>query len=173
MTARPSAPELVDLVGEDRDRAIDALKQSFTGIYRWHAKRTLREVATVRAVEIDGQVVGASLLARLDPEVEYVYYLFVATTYRSRGIGRRLLDDALARFRRDGAIVAYAACGADNEPSLRLFRSRGFREVGRKETGFRDGGLGAWGYRSQMRIVPGEILLGLRLADRPPSSPPG
>lgn len=120
-------------------------------------------MASVRAIEVDGEVVGASLLERLAPEVEYVYYVFVARAFRGRGIGATLLDDALARFRTEGALVAYAACEVENEASLGLFRSRGFREVGRTETGFREGGLGAWGFRSRMRIVPGEILLGLRL----------
>lgn len=161
----------MDLIGDDRDRAIEALKESFTGIYRWHAKRTLRDISVVRAIEVDGRVVGASMLERLAPEVEYVYYLFVAQKHRRAGIGRRLLDDALERFRQEGALVAYAACETDNDASLGLFRSRGFREVRRDEPGFREGGLGAWGFRSRMRIVPGEILLGLRLREAPAAAP--
>ncbi|MGP8077836.1 MAG: GNAT family N-acetyltransferase [Thermoplasmata archaeon] len=157
--------DVIDLAGDARDRALIALRESFTGIYRWHAKRTLREISSVRAVEIGGAIVGASMLERLAPEVGYVYYLFVAREFRGRGIARVLLDDALGRFRGAGAEVVYAACESENEPVLRLFRSRGFREVQRKEPGFREGGLGAWGYRSRMRIVPGEILLGLRLRD--------
>lgn len=156
---------IVDLEGAARDRAIDALRDSFTGIYRWHAKRTLREISTVRAIEQDGAVVGVAMLELLAPEVSYVYYLFVARAYRGRGLAATLLDDALGRFVRAGAQVVYAACEEENVPSLRLFTSRGFREVGRKETGFREGGLGAWGYRSQMRLVPGEVLLGRRLRE--------
>jgi ribosomal protein S18 acetylase RimI-like enzyme len=154
-----------DLIGDERERAIVALKESFTGIYRWHAKRTLHEISHVRAVEIGGEIAGVSMLEFLAPEVAYVYYLFVARARRGQGIAGTLLDDALGRFRRGGAEVVYAACETDNESSLRLFRSRGFREVDRREPGFRDGGLGAWGYRSRMRIVPGEILLGLRLRE--------
>jgi L-amino acid N-acyltransferase YncA len=165
-------PAIIDLSGAERERAIPALRDSFVGIYRWHAKRTLREVSTVRAVESGGDVIGVSMLERLAPEVGYVYYLFVARAFRGRGIGGSLLDDALGRFLREGAIVAYAACEKENAASQRLFRSRRFREVGRKETGFREGGLGAWGYRSRMWIVPGEILLGLRL-DAPPGGPVG
>ncbi|HTP54789.1 MAG TPA: GNAT family N-acetyltransferase [Thermoplasmata archaeon] len=166
--ATHSDPPIVDLSGPDRDRAIDALKQSFTGIYRWHAKRTLRAIASVRAIEVGGAVVAVAMTERFDREVAYVYYLFVATAHRERGLASRLLDDALARFRQGGAVVAYAACEEENAPSLRLFGSRGFRRVDRGEPGFREGGLGAWGYRSRMRIVPGEVLLGLRLSDPPP-----
>jgi len=162
--------EVVDLVGPARERALGALRESFTGVYRWHAKRTLQSISTVRAVEWDGEVVAAALLERFDREVAYVYYLFVAQRMRGRGLGRRLLDDALDRFRRDGAVVVYAACGEDNVPSLRLFESRGFRRVGRDEPGFREGGLGARGYRSRMWVVRGETLLGRRLA--PAGAPP-
>ena len=40
---------------------------------------------------------------------------------------------------------------------------RGFRRVERKELGWEEGGLGAWGLRSRMTLVGGEFLMGLRL----------
>jgi ribosomal protein S18 acetylase RimI-like enzyme len=163
--ARPRYPT-VELLGPERDRAIAALKESFTGIYRWHAKRTLREISTVRAVEDDREVVDVSMTELLDADVAYVYYLFVAAAHRGRGIASTLLDEAIERFAGSGAEVVYAACEEENLPSLRLFSSRGFRTVGRKETGFREGGLGAWGYQSRMRLVRGELLLGRRLRSR-------
>jgi ribosomal protein S18 acetylase RimI-like enzyme len=161
---------LTDLVGEGRERAVPTLKEGFVGIYRWHAKRTLREVSTVRAAEVDGTILGVSLLERLAPEVGYVYYMSVGQAHRRRGVGGVLLDDALRMFRQGGARVVYAAVEEDNEASLALFRSRGFRVVERKETSYRDGGLGAWGLRSRMWLVGGELLLGLRLAPEPASS---
>jgi ribosomal protein S18 acetylase RimI-like enzyme len=161
---------LIDLVGDARERAVPVLKEGFVGIYRWHAKRTLRDVSMVRAAEVDGTILGVSLLERLAPDVGYVYYMSVGLTHRRRGIGGVLLDDALRIFRRDGARVVYAAVEEDNEASLALFRSRGFRVVERKETSYRDGGLGAWGLRSRMWLVGGELLLGLRLAPEPAGS---
>ncbi len=163
--------ELVDLTGSDRERAIPVLKDSFTGIYRWHAKRTLGRIETVRAAIAGGQVVGFALLERLVPEVGYVYYIAVGRTARRQGVGARLLDDALARFRAAGAQVVYAAAEEDNVASIRLFTSRGFRRVERQERGYRDGGLGAWGLRSRMMLVAGEQLLGLRLAPPAPPEP--
>jgi [ribosomal protein S18]-alanine N-acetyltransferase len=158
----------VDLEGAERERAVPVIRDAFVGIYRWHAKRQLREVPWVRAlVDGDGQVVGVALLDLLVPEVGYVYYLAVLAAHRGQGLGARLLDDALARFRDRGVEVVYAAAQSDNAASRRLFASRGFREVARKETGWQDGGLGAWGLRSRMRLVPGERLLGLRLRPRP------
>jgi ribosomal protein S18 acetylase RimI-like enzyme len=164
-------PRLVDLAGADRERAIPVVRDGFEGIYRWHAKRTLRDIERVRAIEADAEIVGVSMLERLLPEVGYVYYVAVLTSWRRRGQATRLLDDALAWFSSSGARVVYSAAGEENTASLSLFRSRGFRVVARDEATFRDGGLGAWGLRSRMRIVYGEVLLGLRLRPEPPASP--
>ncbi len=165
---------IVELTAEERSRALPVLIDAFSGIYRWHAKRTLREIPLVRAALVGSAVVGVSLLDLLTSEVGYVYYLAVLATHRQRGIGRRLLADALDLFARRGVRIAYAAVEKDNEASIALFRSFGFRTVQRKELGYREGGLGAWGLRSRMRVVYGEILLGRRLADReatPPATP--
>lgn len=162
--AQPSnARRFVDLEGAARDRALPPLREGFEGVYRWHAKRMLGRVTRVRAVEISGEVVAAALLDRLTLEVGYVYYLAVGERHRRSGLGGALLDDALRIFRAEGASVVYAAAESDNRPSLELFRTRGFREVARHETSYRDGGLGAWGLRSRMWVVSGEKLLGLRL----------
>lgn len=163
--ALPTGLTIISLEGSDRERALPVILDSFTGVYRWHAKRTLRQVPWVRAAESAAEgVVGVSLLDRLLPEVGYVYYIAVLQAIRRRGVGERLLSDALERFRSDGAEVVYAAVREENAPSRGLFESHGFRAVGRKETGWKEGGLGAWGLRSRMWLVSGELLLGLRLA---------
>ena len=151
---------LVDLEGQARENAVPAIKESFVGIYRWHAKRTLYRIATVRAALIGGRIAGVSMLEKLAPEVSYVYYIAIGQDYRRKGIGSMLLDDALGRFRQEGSRIVYAAAEEDNEPSLALLRSRGFRKVGRKERGYKEGGLGARGLRSKMMLVHGEVLMG-------------
>ena len=163
----PANVELVDLPEGQRDAAVPILIDSFVGIYRWHAKRTLRTIPWVRGARIEGKLGAVSLLEMLTPEVGYVYYLAVGKGYRYRGLGGILLDDALGRFRARGAQIVYAAAEEDNAVSLRLFRSRGFRTIERRELGYKEGGLGAWGLRSRMMLVSGEILLGTRLAGEP------
>lgn len=158
-----SGIEITDLDGEARERAVPLLIEGFVGIYRWHAKRTLRRISRVRGASRSGQLVGVSMLERLAPEVGYVYYLAVAAAHRHEGIGGLLLDDALDLFRRDGANIAYGAAEEDNTASLKLFRSRGFRIIERRELGYQEGGLGAWGLRSKMMLVSGEVLMGRRL----------
>jgi ribosomal protein S18 acetylase RimI-like enzyme len=169
VTAAP--PVLSDLAAEDRESVLPILKESFVGIYRWHAKRTLRSVSRVRVARRGEEIVGAAMLETLAPEVGYVYYIFVAAAHRREGIAGLLLDDALAAFGREGRRVVYAAAEEDNAPSIALFRSRGFREVERKELGYQDGGLGAWGLRSRMMLVGGEVLLGKRIAPGPAAEP--
>jgi ribosomal protein S18 acetylase RimI-like enzyme len=167
---RPPPVELIDLPVAERERAVPVLKDGFVGIYRWHAKRTLRSATWVRAALLQGEILAVSVLERLDPEVGYVYYLSTAQSHRREGLGGLLLDDALALFRRERAAVVYGAAEEDNRASIALFRSRGFRPVERKELGFREGGLGAWGLRSRMTLVGGEVLMGLRLSPPRPSA---
>ena len=156
-----------DLTGSFRESAVPILVESFVGIYRWHAKRTLRRVPTVRGAWEGEGLVGVSMLEELAPGVGYVYYVAVRPAARHRGVGGFLLDDALERFRALRFEIAYAAVEADNEGSRRLFSSRGFRIVEADEPNFREGGLGAWGLRSKMVLVSGEVLLGMRI------NPPG
>ncbi len=170
----PAPVRLIDLEGAERQRAIPAIRDGFVGLYRWHAKRELAEVPWVRAAVVGENVAGVALLDRLVPEVGYVYYIMVLSEHRRAGIGGLLLDDALAGYRRRSVEVVYAAVQRTNVPSQRLFAGRGFREVGRREEPlWKDGGLGAWGLRSRMRIVPGEQLLGVRLAPRGTAPPSG
>jgi len=56
---------------------------------------------------------------------------------RGQGIGGRLLDVAIARARSVRAEAVYLEVRASNEPALRLYRSRGFEEVGRRRSYYR------------------------------------
>ncbi len=159
--------QAVDLTAERRELAVPVLIDSFVGIYRWHAKRTLRRISTVRGAVDGDRLVGVSMLENLAPGVGYVYYIAVSQRYRRRRVGTFLLDDALEHFRAHRTEIVYAAAEEDNSASLALFKSRGFRPIERDELGYREGGLGAWGLRSKMMVVHGEVLLGVRL------NPPG
>lgn len=172
---RAARGPIVTLTGPAREALVPILKESFTGYYRWHAKRQLREVPVVRALRRDGAWWGAAELDRLAPGVGYVYYLFVGRAHRRAGVGAALLDDALDRFRADGASLVYAVAEATNRGSLALFRSRGFRTVRANERSWQEGGLSPRGLRSRMWIVGGEVVLGRRLAAprRPRAARPG
>ncbi len=172
---------VVDLTGKSRELAVPILVDSFVGIYRWHAKRTLHRVSSVRGALDVNQLIGVSMLADLAPGIGYVYYLAVLRGHRKERVGSLLLEDALLRFNSQKAEIVYAAAEEENAASIALFKSHGFRIIAREERGYREGGLGAWGLRRKMMLVSGEVLLGVRLnppgtsvgADPPPAAESG
>lgn len=100
---------------------------------RWDvAHPDLRLVA-----ERDGSVVG---FAALSPASQRQCYrgvgevsVYVAEAARGAGLGRVLLDALVARSEEAGYWTLTAGVFPENEPSLRLHRSCGFREVGVRE----------------------------------------
>jgi phosphinothricin acetyltransferase len=59
--------------------------------------------------------------------------VYVAAAERGRGVGRALLQAVIAESERHGIWTLQGATFPENEASLRLQRSCGFREVGRRE----------------------------------------
>ncbi len=98
------------------------------------------------AAELDGEVVGWCALAPYSRRPVYrgvgEVSVYVAQGVRGRGVGRRLLEAAIESARSGGLWTLQAGIFPENEPSLALHRSLGFREVGVRE---RLGRLdGAW-----------------------------
>lgn len=64
--------------------------------------------------------------------------VYVRDEHRGLGIGRALVSELLAHARTVGHHVVLAQVAADQEASLALHRSLGFREIGRlREVGFK------------------------------------
>jgi phosphinothricin acetyltransferase len=83
--------------------------------------------------------------------------IYVAPAHRRRGVGRRLLAEAIRRAPSFGITTLLGFIFAHNEPSLRLFRGFGFRRWGR------------FPRVADMDGVERDLdILGLRVADRPP-----
>lgn len=59
--------------------------------------------------------------------------VYVGAEYGSRGIGKALLQALIAASEQNGLWTLQAAIFPENQPSLALVRSCGFREVGRRE----------------------------------------
>ena len=135
------------------------LEESFEGWYLMHSKKTLRNIELVRAAMSSGKPVGLVMLKMLVESVGYVYYIAVAKASRKRGIGKRLLEDALRRFKASGMKEVFASVEEDNEPSEALFSSEGFTRTSFGEVSKRHGGLHAVNMYREMLVVPGEVLL--------------
>jgi L-amino acid N-acyltransferase YncA len=109
---------------------------------RWDAAHpSLRLVAVD-----DGDILG---WAALSPYSDRHCYrgvgeesVYVSASARGRGVGRALLDELIARAEAEGYWTLLAGVFPENEASLALHTSLGFRVVGRHEgLGERDG---AW-----------------------------
>lgn len=116
--------------------------------------------AAVFVAEIDGVVVARLSLARdSHPASRHVadLGLMVAAPYRRRGVGRRLLEEAVAWARAWGVRKLELHVFPWNEPALALYESFGFEREGyRREHYARAGGY------------VDAVLMAYRLEDRAP-----
>jgi len=151
---------VVDVPEGERARLLPILEESFEGLYLWHARRTLQNIETVRAARTqEGEDAGLLMMKMLGDGAGYVYYVAVARRWRRRGIGGRLVDDAVLFLSKSGARDIFASVEEENEESKALFGSRGFERVDASEMAGEYGRLRALLMYREMMVVPGEVLL--------------
>jgi ribosomal protein S18 acetylase RimI-like enzyme len=144
---------------ESRITLHSILEECFSGLYRWHAKRVLSSVRWVRQATQGNTPVGLAMLRMISERSGYLYYVAVIPSRRRAGLGGLLLDDALRILKAEGAGEVLACVRSDNAPSLRLFRSRGFKQRGFFELVRRRGFLKVATLWMRMVAVPGEKVL--------------
>jgi len=91
----PSDVSIVD-AEVDRGKYEWILEEGFSGLYLWHARRTLHSAELVRVALVGGEPAGLVIPKRIGADIGYVYYIAVAKRFRGRGVGGALLDDVLA-----------------------------------------------------------------------------
>lgn len=122
---RPArARDVPALVALDQ-AAFDPLWQNTTEVFR----DVLTEYPHFVVAELKGVVVGYQF-SSLIGEQGYLARVAVHPDYQGRGIGTRLLGEAIAFLRREGAKVITLNTQQDNRASQRLYRWFGFRLVG-------------------------------------------
>jgi ribosomal-protein-alanine N-acetyltransferase len=97
-----------------------------------------RHIVADRAT-IGRALVGFILSRILDAEAE-ILSIAVTRSQRGKGIAGRLLDMHLRRLSGLGVRVVFLEVADDNMPARRLYRRAGFRDVGRREGYYPDGG---------------------------------
>ena len=105
----------------------------------WNAAHTLRVVA-----ESDDEVVGWAAAGPVSTRRCYrgvvESSVYVAADAQGRGVGRALMEELIARAERAGIWTIQTSIFPENEASLNLHSSVGFRVVGvRNRIGKRDG----------------------------------
>lgn len=98
-------------------------------------KRHLKFARIVAIVSDD--VSGWAALAPVSPRAAYAgvaeVSVYVAPDYRGQGLGHTLLEALIRESEEGGIWTLQASIFLENEPSIRLHRSCGFREVGWRE----------------------------------------
>jgi len=160
--------EIIDVPKVERARLLPILEESFEGLYLWHARRTLQSIEVVRAARTaEGDDAGLIMLKALGEGTGYVYYVAVPPRFRRKGIGGRLLDDAISQFPQTGVREIYASVEEDNLESKTLFGSRGFERISWSEMAERYGRLRSLLMYREMTVAPGEVIMGKRLDGLP------
>lgn len=154
---------IVDVPQEKRSALERLLEESFEGWYLRHSKKMLEEIEVIRAAEVNELPVGLVMLRTLYEVAGYVYYIAVSTEFRRMKVGTRLLENSLEYFSALGMKEVYASIEEDNVESAGLFRSRGFERTSYGEVSKKHGRFRALNMYRKMLVVPGEVLLYLRL----------
>jgi [ribosomal protein S18]-alanine N-acetyltransferase len=91
----------------------------------------LRDDVDLVAAERDGRLVGYAICWSVADQAE-LGNIAVAAEARGSGVGRALLDAALARVRLRGVKECFLEVRESNEGAQRLYRQAGFEVVGRR-----------------------------------------
>jgi len=95
-----------------------------------------RDDASLWVAAVDGNVVGYAVVWYVLREAE-LGNLAVATAWRRRGLGRRLLQWVLEKARRRGVERIYLEVRASNRPAQALYEWHGFLPIGLRRRYYR------------------------------------
>ena len=114
----------------DRERVLEMTKDVWEG--RDYVPRVFDDwvadaSAAFQALEVDGEVVGVHRIRPYGPALVWYEGLRIAPTHRRRGLGRAMLDSAIAESREQGFKEMRLA--TQNQPAADLFQSTGFQRV--------------------------------------------
>jgi ribosomal-protein-alanine N-acetyltransferase len=85
------------------------------------------------------RIIGMTVVWLLVDEA-YIANIAIIPEFRGRGIAKQLLCTALTALAADGAVSAGLEVRAGNASAQSLYRSFGFRKVGRRRAYYRDNG---------------------------------
>lgn len=114
----------VSLSQKEMARQIAALINLHNKLYKRHTERTIYRDKADYFVEVVGNmIVGCAGLSRRDTNLSEVRHVCVHPDFRQRGIGKKLVNLAIANCKTD---YVYMTIREDNIPSLKMAQSLGF-----------------------------------------------
>lgn len=125
-TLRPATPDdLTKLV------ALEAATFDYSQLGRQSFRRLMNSPsAHLFVLESDQQLLGYSLLlTRKGSKVWRLYSIAVAASARGTGVGRKLLEHALALAKENGAAALSLEVKVDNKAAIELYRRYDFEVV--------------------------------------------
>jgi ribosomal protein S18 acetylase RimI-like enzyme len=90
------------------------------------------EVAVAAEAKTDRALGYVTFFFQREARIGWINHLAVDAGLRGQGLGRRLLEHALARFRAEGMSIAQIETLEQNPIGRHLFPALGFREAARK-----------------------------------------
>jgi len=87
--------------------------------------------------ELGGKIVGYAFGWKLMESFE-LHRIAVKREERRKGVGRELLRELLKRCREEGVKEIFLEVRKGNHPAVNLYRSLGFKEVGKRENYYGD-----------------------------------
>jgi [ribosomal protein S18]-alanine N-acetyltransferase len=139
----------------DLDRVL-AMELDLFGEEAWSRQMLAGELGQQPAsryylvAEVDGDIVGYAGLLAAGGQGD-VLTIAVATARWGHGIGTALLDRLLAEARRRGCTEVFLEVRADNARAQRLYRWRGFTDIGVRRAYYQPSGTDAIVMRLDLR----------------------
>jgi ribosomal-protein-alanine N-acetyltransferase len=159
-------------MGRDDVRAVAAMEEALFGAEAWSPELLTTEVTTdpvsryYIVADDDGVIAGyGGLLAQPGAQAD-VLTLAVAEHRWGEGIGGALLDGLLTEAGRRGCTEIFLEVRVDNDRAQRLYRRRGFTDIGIRRAYYQPSGTDALVMRLIQEPVAGKRLLAGRRRDR-------
>ena len=159
-------------MGRDDVRAVAAMEEALFGAEAWSPELLTTEVTADPAsryyivADDDGVIAGyGGLLAQPGGQAD-VLTLAVAEHRWGEGIGGALLEGLLTEAGRRGCMEIFLEVRVDNDRAQRLYRRRGFTDIGIRRAYYQPSGTDALGMRLIQEPPARKKLLAGRRRDR-------
>jgi ribosomal protein S18 acetylase RimI-like enzyme len=91
-------------------------------------KKLTRDPDLFLVAEENGQIIG-TIIGGYDGRRGLLYHLAVATSYRGRGIGSRLMEEIESRLRAKGCLRCYLLVTTNNPEGMQYYERHGWERM--------------------------------------------